>query len=327
MISETGERHLTKSGIDGVPHLIPGTFKLKDRIAGQQFVSSNYPNNPWPGNNEELLTTAKNLAKIAQNPTITANLSAEERKMLFETIDALGERRLRDQYYDLYPETGPLRRDLYPFHMEHYEAGNQFRERAFMAGNRVGKTTCGAFETTAHLTGIYRDMWPGRRFNEPIRAWACAKKNIKLRDVVQPKLFGRSKKNDAGRYILEGSGMIPAESIIHDSAIFKQGFSAVCEEINIRYKDSKYEFSTLGMRSYKEGRGTFEGTSQHWIWLDEEPPMDIYSECTTRIMDADGMVAMTYTPLDGFTDVVIAFLPAELRPIEVSGDFDEQEDY
>ena len=188
-------------------------------------------------------------------------------------------------------------------------------------------TLCGAFETTAHLTGVYRDMWPGRKFNEPVRAWACAKKNIKLRDVVQQKLFGRSKKNDAGRYILEGSGMIPAASILHDSAIFRQGFPGVAEEINIRYRDSKYEFSTLGMRSYEQGRGTFEGTSQHWIWLDEEPPMDVYSECLTRTMDTEGMMAMTYTPLDGFTDVVIAFLPAELRPVEVGGDFDEQEDY
>ena len=28
-----------------------------------------------------------------------------------------------------------------------------------------------------------------------------------------------------------------------------------------------------------QGRGSFEGTEQHVIWLDEEPPMDVYGEC------------------------------------------------
>lgn len=39
----------------------------------------------------------------------------------------------------LFPAEGPLRRDLYPKHLEFFRLGTQVVERAFIAGNRVGK--------------------------------------------------------------------------------------------------------------------------------------------------------------------------------------------
>ena len=47
------------------------------------------------------------------------------------------------------------------------------RERLLMAGNQVGKTTCGAAELAIYLTGRYPDWWDGRRFDRPIVAWAA----------------------------------------------------------------------------------------------------------------------------------------------------------
>ena len=62
------------------------------------------------------------------------------------------------------------------------------------------------------------------------------------------------------------------------------------------------------MKAYQQGRGSFEGTEQDLVWLDEEPPMDVYTEALIRTMTTDGMVIMTFTPLEGMSDVVMSFL-------------------
>src|SRR5690349_9110680 len=63
------------------------------------------------------------------------------------------------KFSSLFPDSGPLRRELYTKHMEFFKAGAKYRERCFMAGNRVGKTVAGSFETTCHVTGDYPDWW------------------------------------------------------------------------------------------------------------------------------------------------------------------------
>lgn len=57
-------------------------------------------------------------------------------------------RRRRATFVTLFPHSGPLGRDFYPKHMEFFEAGATYKERLFMAANRVGKTVAGAFEVT-----------------------------------------------------------------------------------------------------------------------------------------------------------------------------------
>ena len=75
-----------------------------------------------------------------------------------------------------YPETGPLRRELYPKHLDFFEAGARYNERLFLAANRVGKTEgVGAYEMALHLTGNYPEWWTGRRFKRPVAAWAAGK--------------------------------------------------------------------------------------------------------------------------------------------------------
>ncbi len=38
-----------------------------------------------------------------------------------------------------YPDDGPYRRELYPKHMEFFEAGNSHKERLMLAANRIGE--------------------------------------------------------------------------------------------------------------------------------------------------------------------------------------------
>ena len=87
---------------------------------------------------------------------------------LLELESRLAKRTKIESYY---PETGPLRRELYPKHLQFFEAGVNRRERAFLAANRVGKSEgVGGFELTLHLTGRYPAWWKGRRFSRPITA-------------------------------------------------------------------------------------------------------------------------------------------------------------
>jgi hypothetical protein len=63
------------------------------------------------------------------------------------TIEAELRYRAAHKLDSSYPETGPLRRELYPKHLEFFEAGARYNERLFLAANRVGKTEgVGAYE-------------------------------------------------------------------------------------------------------------------------------------------------------------------------------------
>ena len=101
--------------------------------------------------------------------------------------------RSRNRIFDNYPEKGPLRRELYPKHLEYFRAGSNHRERLMLAANRVGKTEgVGAYEVTCHLTGLYPDWWEGRRFSKPVKAWAASDTSKTVRDIIQVEAAGRT---------------------------------------------------------------------------------------------------------------------------------------
>jgi hypothetical protein len=68
-------------------------------------------------------------------------------------------KRRRSPFMILFGTEGPQRRELYAKHIEFFFAGAQYKERLFMAANRVGKTVAGAFETVCHLIGRYPEWW------------------------------------------------------------------------------------------------------------------------------------------------------------------------
>jgi len=115
------------------------------------------------------------------------------------------EKRRASKFATFFPDTGPLRRELYPKHIEFFAAGSTYKNRLFMAANRVGKSEAGAYEVTCHLTGQYPHWWTGRRFDHPVEVWACGTNSQTTRDIVQAKLLGPS-------WNL-GSGTIPSHVI------------------------------------------------------------------------------------------------------------------
>lgn len=230
-----------------------------------------------------------------------------------ETVREASRIQARNKIKRYYPDNGPLRRALYPKHIEFFAAGATHDERLACAANRVGKSEgLGAYETTLHLTGLYPDWWPGRRFTHPISAWAAGKTAETTREIPQFKLLGRTtrEKDSTSGQIGIGTGMIPWDCIVSTSP--KGGIPDAIDTAEIRHVSGG--ISTLGFKSYgKDNRDNFEGTEKHLIWLDEEPPKDVDSECSMRLMatkpgQKNGLKLITFTPLEGFTEVVTSFL-------------------
>lgn len=208
-------------------------------------------------------------------------------------------KRLRENRIDgYYPDKGPLRRELYAKHLEFFRAGKSHRERCMLAANRVGKTEgVGGYETALHLTGDYPEWWEGRRFEHPVEAWAAGDTGQTVRDIIQAKLLG-----PVGAF---GSGLIRKCCIARTTS--RQGISDAIQDIYVKHKSGGT--SALTLKSYDQRRASFQGTSKHLIWLDEEPDIGVYSECLLRTMTTDGMVMCTFTPLLGLSDVVMSYMP------------------
>lgn len=179
-----------------------------------------------------------------------------------------------------------------------------------MIHHNTGKTfSAGGYELACHLTGDYPDWWQGKLFRHPIRAWACGKTNETTRDIVQTTLLGDVEYRGQ-RKLVDGSGVIPRETIGLEAGqlTWKQGVADLVDTIRVRHKSGGW--SKLGLKSYQQGRGSFEGTAQHVIWDDEEPPMDVYGEQIIRTATTKGILMLTFTPLEGMSDVVQQFLPS-----------------
>lgn len=238
-------------------------------------------------------------------PEFLASLPRDKRLELLELLEEKRRRESRRKLFTYYPDEGPLRRELYPKHMEFFGAGRDYRERCFLAANRIGKTEgAGGYETALHLTGKYPDWWRGRRFERAVKFWAAGKTNETTRDIVQAKLFGDI--TFAGvRKSVTGTGLVPGEDI--GAIAWKQGVPDMIDTIRVKHVTGAW--SRLGLKSYQQGRGSFEGTEQDGIWLDEEPPIDIYGECLIRTATTGGLIYITFTPLEGMSETVLSFLP------------------
>ncbi len=215
-----------------------------------------------------------------------------------------------------YPETGPLRRELYVKHQAFFAAGADHNDRLAICGNRTGKTEgIGAYEVTLHLTGEYPDWWVGRRFDEPVDWWVAGKTAETTRDILQARLLGKFTRrlgDDPTETIGLGTGMIPRDRILGTSP--KSGVSDAVDMAWIEHVSGGR--SQLGFKSYGRDRDSFEGVNKHGVWLDEEPPKDVYDECQIRLMatrpgQRNGLMLVTFTPLAGYTEVVKAFLEAD----------------
>lgn len=193
--------------------------------------------------------------------------------------------------------------------LEYFGMGARRIRRAFFGGNRTGKTVCGGAETAYHATGKYPTWWKGYRFEHPPLIWVASTSMEKVIEGVQSMLFG-----PAGQL---GTGFIPGNrirrtlrSVQHQDGIAKAF---------IAWGDDGKQEATIVFKSYEQDRRKFETDRVDLIWLDEEPPYDIYRECTMRLLGTrsrrGGIMLLTFTPLLGMTDVCRLFLRPDLAGI------------
>jgi phage terminase large subunit-like protein len=189
----------------------------------------------------------------------------------------------------------------YPKQAEFHAAGVSYRERLLMAGNQLGKTLSAGFETAMHLTGRYPEWWVGRTWDRPVVGWASGVTGESTRDNPQRILLGRPN--------AVGTGAIPKSAIVDTSS--SRGLADAVDTITVRHGgggDLQAGISTLQFKAYEKGREKWQGETLDFLWFDEEPPADIYTEGLTRTNATGGMTFVTFTPLLGMSEVVKRFI-------------------
>lgn len=156
------------------------------------------------------------------------------------------------------------------------------RNRWVLGGNRTGKTECGAVEALWYAQGVH----PFKEVPKKSVGWIVSLSSQVQRDVAQKKfLTYLPKRMITDITMSRGRADKPANGWID----------------TITIKNLHGEESKIGFKVCEQGYDKFQGTSQDWIWFDEEPPLDVYTECVMRTIDVKGNIWGTMTPLKGLT--------------------------
>lgn len=154
--------------------------------------------------------------------------------------------------------------------------------RWVFGGNRSGKTECGAVESVWLARGVH----PYRKNRKNVFGWVVSLSQQVQRDVAQKKLLSYLRPCD----ILEVT-MSSGRRDYPENGVIDQ----------IKIKNALGGYSVIGFKSCDQGREKFQGASLDFVWFDEEPPKDVYDECKMRLLDKNGIMFGTMTPLKGLT--------------------------
>lgn len=223
------------------------------------------------------------------------HLSLEDKKRLVELLQEKEDRVRFNKATQFNP---------YGWQLEFINASKDNRQLLAMTGNRCGKTYTGAHIMSYHLTGRYPDWWKGHRFDRPINAWASGVSNVTTRDILQSELLGSW--TDPTAF---GTGAIPKDAIV--DTVNRVGLPGGVEAVIVKHISGGY--SQLMFKSYEMGQDKYMGTAIDLVWLDEECPNDIFTQCITRTATTNGIAYMTFTPEHGLTEIVNNFMH-DLKP-------------
>lgn len=156
------------------------------------------------------------------------------------------------------------------------------RNRWVFGGNRSGKTECGAVEAVWLARGIH----PYRKNRPSSEGWVVSLSQGVQKEVAQRKIL---------KY-LNPEWIVDVTML---SGRQDNPENGVIDCITLRSVSGG--ISRIWFKSCEMGRAKFQGASLDFVWFDEEPPEDIYTECVMRVMDRKGDVFGTMTPLSGRT--------------------------
>ena len=215
-----------------------------------------------------------------------AALNDEEQRELYELLKEKELRSKRNRLAEYRP---------YAKQREFHEKGAQTRERLLLGANQSGKTVAGAYEVAMHLTGRYPDWWRGRRFPHAVRVLCGSETGELTRKGAQRLLLGPPEIREEW-----GTGAIPHGCLVGTS--MKQGVADAVASAVVKHESGDH--SVIQFNSYDQGRTRWQAETVHCVWMDEEPPLDVYTEAVTRTNATGGLVFITFTPLLGMSEVV-----------------------
>lgn len=155
------------------------------------------------------------------------------------------------------------------FHQSHAKV------RLFLGGNRSGKTQASVVEDIWYLTNTH----PYKKTPEgKIRGRVVAVDILQgVNQIILPKV----------------SQLLPPSQLINGS--WEDSYNKSERQLTL------VNGSTCEFLSYEMDLEKFAGTSRHFIHFDEEPPKSIYNECGARVIDTDGDMWISETPVEGMT--------------------------
>lgn len=160
------------------------------------------------------------------------------------------------------------------------------RNIAALGGNRVGKTLLGAIS-------VIGDCIKAVKEHKPYEAWCGTWADMSI-PVQQKEVYKWLPKDGSVKY-----------AKFSEQRGFSNRIVMFNDKVIIRFK------------TYDQGRESFQGTAKDKIWLDEEPPAEIVSECKARLIDRNGVLIRTMTPLNGITYTYDEFITNENNDPEI----------
>lgn len=144
--------------------------------------------------------------------------------------------------------------------------------RVLFWGNRTGKSEWGGMEAARVVLGEHPYIPPGD-------GWVFCPSFDEQRDTTQEKIL---------RYI-------PEKRIV-DKTWLRKG---ILKELMVQTGEKVYKIT---FKSYEQGREKAQGAGKRFVWFDEEPPKDIFEECSVRSEAGEPLFMwMTMTPIKGMT--------------------------
>jgi phage terminase large subunit-like protein len=190
----------------------------------------------------------------------------------------------------------------YPWQTQFLESSKDNAQTLLMAANRVGKTYIGAANLSYHATGLYPSWWKGHKWEAPLTCWAAGVSSESTKDILQNELLGPP--DDPS---MRGSGTIP-KHCIGETTRKAQVPNALQSVLVKHHTNGVFDgWSRIVFKAFEQGESKFMGVSVHEIWLDEQPPDGLFTQCITRTANTGGHVTMTFTPEDGVTPVIHQF--------------------
>lgn len=164
------------------------------------------------------------------------------------------------------------------------------RFRGVLGGNRAGKTVVGSVETVLFTLGRLAEPYVQDWHDEDKEWWyeRFGSMNVTQREQVWVATVNWDVHRDVTQDVL--IQWLPQKEIV-DIAWRRKGVIDYIVTTGRR----------IVFKSYETGADGFQGASLPFVWLDEEPPFEIWNECEKRVMDRKGSILLTFTPLHGIT--------------------------